>query len=102
MKLTALCASTVVALEVWMEAPVSGASLNIARSIGPAFLSGRWDDLWIYILAPALGAIIAAQIYVRAGLAREIVCSKLFHTKRFKCIMPGCSFGENSETGVDK
>jgi len=75
---------------------------SIARSIGPAFLSSQWQDLWIYILAPALGAIIAAQIYVRAGLAREIVCSKLYHTKRFKCIMPGCSFGENSETGANK
>ncbi len=41
---------------------VSGASLNPARSIGPALLAGTWPDLWIYIVGPLLGAAIAVGL----------------------------------------
>jgi aquaporin Z len=40
----------------------SGASLNPARSIGPALLSGTWPDLWIYIAGPLLGAVAAVAL----------------------------------------
>ena len=49
----------VVAFEALFAGPVSGASMNPARSIGPALVSGRLDELWIYNLAPILGALIA-------------------------------------------
>jgi glycerol uptake facilitator-like aquaporin len=42
---------------------VTGASLNPARSIGPAVISGDLGDLWIYLVGPVLGAIAGATLY---------------------------------------
>jgi aquaporin Z len=47
---------------VWWEAPLSGASANPARSFGPALMSGLWDDFWIYLIAPSLGAALAVVL----------------------------------------
>ena len=52
-----------VALAVMVGGPVSGASLNPARSLGPAVVSGEWRVLWLYLLAPALGATAGALAY---------------------------------------
>jgi aquaporin Z len=49
----------VVGLEAWLGGPISGASMNPARSIGPAVFSEQLADLWIYILAPIIGAGLA-------------------------------------------
>lgn len=52
-----------VGLEAMFAGPICGASMNPARSIGPSLVSGHTDYLWIYILAPILGACCAAVIY---------------------------------------
>jgi len=48
---------------VWLEAqfagPITGASMNPARSIGPALISGHLEHLWIYLAAPVIGALLA-------------------------------------------
>jgi len=49
----------VIALEAMFAGPICGASMNPARSIGPALISGRFEHLWIYILAPLVGALLA-------------------------------------------
>jgi aquaporin Z len=49
----------VVGLEAMFAGPVSGASMNPARSLGPALVSGQLQSLWIYLLAPTAGAICA-------------------------------------------
>ncbi len=48
-----------VALEALLGGPMSGASMNPARSLGPAVASGQIASLWIYVLAPILGTFLA-------------------------------------------
>lgn len=52
-----------VAMDALMGGPVTGASMNPARSFGPALASGEWNDFWIYVLAPIAGAAIGALAY---------------------------------------
>lgn len=53
----------VVLLEAMFAGPVSGASMNPARSFGPAIVSGEIKQLWIYITAPVVGAITATIVH---------------------------------------
>jgi MIP family channel proteins len=55
---------------ILMGGPLTGASLNPARSLGPAIATGDFTDLWIYFVGPALGAALAALLY-RGLLAEE-------------------------------
>jgi aquaporin NIP len=59
----ALAIGGTVALGALVGGPISGASMNPARSIGPAVVSGDLTALWIYIAAPILGAIVASLAY---------------------------------------
>jgi MIP family channel proteins len=52
-----------VALDALFGGPVTGASMNPARSIGPALASGTYGQLWIYVLGPLAGAVAAAAAY---------------------------------------
>jgi len=59
----ALAIGATVGLEALFAGPISGASMNPARSLGPALVSGEWSAQWIYLTAPFLGAAIAAVVY---------------------------------------
>jgi MIP family channel proteins len=52
-----------VGLDALVGGPVTGASMNPARSFGPALAAGEWGDLWIYVVAPVTGAVIGALAY---------------------------------------
>ena len=52
-----------VALDVLLGGPISGASLNPARSFGPALAAGEWSAFWIYIVGPIAGATLGAAAY---------------------------------------
>ena len=52
-----------VGLDALFGGPVTGASMNPARSFGPALASGEWSDFWLYALGPVIGAAIGALAY---------------------------------------
>ncbi|MBF6591903.1 MAG: aquaporin [Ktedonobacterales bacterium] len=59
----ALAIGATVALEALFAGPISGASMNPARSLAPALLSGTWTAQWVYLLAPGLGMVAAGWVY---------------------------------------
>lgn len=59
----ALAIGATVGLEALFAGPISGASMNPARSLAPALISGTWTDQWVYVLAPLLGAAGGAIVY---------------------------------------
>jgi aquaporin NIP len=52
-----------VGLDALFGGPITGASMNPARSFGPALMSGTWTDFWIYLAGPILGATLGALAY---------------------------------------
>lgn len=64
-KWTGALISLLIALYLTFETPLSGMSLNPARSFGSALAAWVWGDLWIYFTAPVLGALLAAELYWR-------------------------------------
>lgn len=85
-RLTGLCAGVLVAAFITFEAPVSGMSLNPARSFGSAVFAGALKPLWIYLLAPTLGMQLAASL-LPARVKRG--CAKLDHPRDRDCIFCG-------------
>lgn len=88
MRWTGAVAGVLVALNITFEAPLSGMSMNPARSLGPALLSGHFDGLWIYFLAPPLGMLLAAELF-RRRRAHASLCAKLNHSLQVRCIFCG-------------
>ena len=52
-----------VALAAFVGGPVTGASMNPARTLAPAFVSGHYEGMWIYLVGPTVGAVAAALFY---------------------------------------
>ena len=59
----------VISFEVLCGGPISGASMNPARSLGPALVGGELQYLWVYLTAPVIGALLAVPIvaYLHSG-----------------------------------
>jgi aquaporin Z len=60
--LAGVAVGAVIALEALFAGPVSGASMNPARSLAPAAMTGRLDHLWVYLTAPAAGAVAGVVV----------------------------------------
>ena len=59
----AVAIGAAVGLDALWGGPVTGASMNPARSLGPALAAGEWDGFWIYVSAPVLGTTLGALAY---------------------------------------
>ena len=88
-KFTGVCAGILVATYITLEAPISGMSMNPARSFASALVGNSWMSLWVYFTAPLIGMLAAAEVYVRKqGIAR-VACAKLHHENPKRCIFCG-------------
>jgi len=91
-RFTGLCAAALVAIFIIVEAPISGMSLNPARTVGSAVHAARWTALWVYLTAPLLGMLAAAELHVALRGRRAIRCAKLHHDNAQRCIFR-CGYG---------
>jgi aquaporin Z len=92
MRWTPLMVWILVATMVWLEAPISGTSLNPARSFGPALVAWSWHYHWLYWVAPALGALLAVGAFrLLSGGARDVLTGKLFHVSNYRSVFMNVS-----------
>jgi aquaporin Z len=83
---TGLAAATLVMLFITFEAPLSGMSMNPARSFASDFVGQQWQSIWIYFVAPLVGMMSAAEIFVRTRGLHSVICAKLNHSGSERCI----------------
>ena len=93
---TGLLAGCLVAIYITLEAPLSGMSMNPARTFASALPAWIWSSLWIYLLAPPIGMLLAAQLYLLTQGPGRVLCAKLHHDNPSRCIFR-CRFNEKSE-----
>lgn len=74
------------AIFITLEAPLSGMSMNPARSFGPALHMNYWHAIWLYFTAPTLGMLVAAEVFLRTGNGVHPFCAKLHHANNKRCI----------------
>ncbi|HYA30680.1 MAG TPA: aquaporin [Acidobacteriota bacterium] len=88
-RFTGLCAGALVAIYITFEAPISGMSMNPARTLGSAISGNSWHAIWVYFTAPLIGMLAAAEFYVRTRNNLVQGCAKLHHENGRRCIFCG-------------
>jgi aquaporin Z len=74
------------AIFITLETPLSGMSMNPARTFGSAFRGCYWHALWVYFLGPPLGMSVAAEFFLRVRGGAGPYCAKLHHANNKRCI----------------
>lgn len=88
---TGIFAGLLVAVFVTFAAPISGMSINPARTFASAFSAQVWTAFWIYYFVPPLAMLAAAEVYQRAtGLRSNDICGKLCPNEETRCICTTC------------
>lgn len=85
-KYTGLFAGALVATFITFEAPLSGMSMNPARTLASALPGQIWNALWVYFIAPVLGMQFATSLYLRRNGNGRVACAKLHHQNQKRCI----------------
>ena len=88
-RFTGLAAGCLVAIYIAFESPLSGMSMNPARSFASAALAMQWQHFWIYVTAPLLGMLTAAQLFLALRGVGRAPCAKLLHPLGVRCIHCG-------------
>jgi aquaporin Z len=97
MRFTGVFAGCLVALYITVEAPLSGMSMNPARTLASALPGGLFEHLWIYFTGPPAGMLLAALLYGRLRRAAPVRCAKLNHHTQRRCIFR-CGYHEPGAT----
>ena len=92
---TGLFAGILIATYIIIEAPLSGMSMNPARTLASAIPAQNWTALWVYFTAPLLGMLLASEVYVRWKGQQAVRCAKLHHHNDKRCIFH-CGYQEQS------
>ncbi|XP_021767851.1 probable aquaporin NIP5-1 [Chenopodium quinoa] len=71
-ELAGLAIGSTILLDILLIGPSTGGSMNPARTLGPAIAAGRYHGIWIYMLAPPIGAILGAGIYSLIKLKEDV------------------------------
>jgi aquaporin Z len=88
-RFTGIYAGILVAAYITIEAPLSGMSMNPARTLASAVPAQHWTALWIYFTAPLIGMLCAAELYLHTNGPRSVGCAKLHHDNPKRCIFCG-------------
>jgi aquaporin Z len=91
---TGLIAGVMVTCYLILSAPISGFSINPARTIASALPAMRFDAFWIYMTAPFIGMSTAAELYLLLG--RKAMCAKFHHSELYTCIF-NCGYCKHTE-----
>lgn len=97
---TGLAAGVLVAAYITFEAPLSGMSMNPARSLASAVPASQWGDLWLYFTAPLLGMLAAAALVTHGVFRAQVGCAKLQHAQDQRCIH--CGYKPPSPTSSER
>lgn len=89
MRYTGVLAGLLVATWIWLEGPLSGMSMNPARTFASAWPANVWTSFWIYVLAPIFAMQLAAALFVWRRGRGAVKCSKLIHAADQRCIHCG-------------
>ena len=93
------CVGALIALYIVLFAPVSGFSINPARTFGSAVFAHLWTAIWVYFAAPFAGMLGAAELYVRSYGQDKILCAKLHPDPKYPCPFL-CHFPAHRHTGT--
>jgi len=85
-RFTGAITGALVATYITLESPLSGMSMNPARSLASALPGQLWKALWIYFTAPPLGMLLAAEVYCHLRGKASVRCAKLHHHNDKRCI----------------
>ncbi|MFL6603522.1 MAG: MIP/aquaporin family protein [Steroidobacteraceae bacterium] len=99
-RFTGYAAGCLVALYITFESPLSGMSMNPARTFASAAPGMHWDNIWIYLCAPLLGMLAGAQLYLASRGVRGLACAKLLHPADSSCIHCGYQ-PNNTDRGIE-
>jgi aquaporin Z len=97
-RFTPWVAGMLVASYISLEAPISGTSMNPARTVGSALPAGVWTYIWVYFLAPPIAMLTAGQVYRYSRGAHRVFCAKYHHHNDRRCIFR-CSYSQLMNSG---
>lgn len=83
---TGVLAGLLVTIYIAVAAPISGMSMNPARTLASALPARQWRAIWVYFTAPLIGMLLAASAYAGGPWRGKVYCAKLDHCNRRACI----------------